>query len=525
MIPCCQVDRVHQHAAGMLVEAHTTTSGATCPLCGMVSSFVHSYYTRTLQDLPISETVMCLKVKVRRFRCRNEHCRRRTFTETLTPLTERYARRTMRLNAALWHIGQVAGGQGGAYLAGRLHMPTTRYTVLRLLRRQALPSYAEPRIVGVDDWAKRRGQSYGTIVVDLERHQVLDLLPERTPDVLAQWLAQRPGIEIVTRDRSGEYALGIQTGAPHARQVADRWHLFRNLSDMTERALQDVLPALRQQSSRSASTNGARRERFPRAQVDLKRQQDSRKRRLRLYQRIQYLKQQGYSQRRITRALDVSRGTVRRYFKATEFPETKPRYVASMIDPYLDYLEQRFTAGCTQASQLWREIRTVGYPGTPSQVSKWAQNRRKQGLAEPAIDISTASAIALPSSKTCLWLLTSDPARLKADERLLLDQLQQVEVLHVLYQLIQRFAVIIREHRADLFDEWLADAAASEIAACVRFAASLKQDYGAVKAGLELPWSNGQTEGQVHRLKLLKRQMYGRAKLDLLRLRMLYART
>ena len=295
---------------------------------------------------------------------------------------------------------------------------------------------------------------------------------------------------------------------------------------MAERALQELQSSLQLQVSSPVATT-VRREKFPRAQSDVKRQSESRQRRLKTYQRIQYLKEQGYGQRQIARALGHSRGLVRRYYNASQFPEAQARYVASILDPYLDFLEERY-AGCTQAPQLWREIRAQGYPGSESRVGKWLQNRRKR-TAAAVVELSDTTSsdqrpIVLSSLSSSKWLLSADPAHLKLEEQVLLRQLLQVPELQLLYQLIQRLKSLIREQRAELLDDWLTDASASGIAACARFAASLQQDYGAVRSALELPWSNGQTEGQVHRLKFLKRQMYGRAKLDLLRLRMLYVR-
>ncbi len=422
----------------------------------------------------------------------------------------KHARRTTRLTNALWHIGQVAGGQGGTRLACHLSMPTTRYTLLRLLRQYPLPVPFVTRVLGVDDWAKRRGQRYGTILVDLERHRVIDLLPDRTPETLTNWLIQQPAIQVVARDRSSEYAAGIHAGAPQAMQVADRWHLLKNLSEMTERALADLWPVLRQSAPTPVGASEKRREKFPRAQSDLNRQQASREKRVQIYTHIQLLKRRGCGQRQIARILGLSRGTVRRYFHATAFPESPARRVPSLIDPYLEFLEQRYAAGTTNAQQLWREIRDQGYPGSSRQVNKWVQTQRhKINMVEDdsqlPMPFSAVTFRVLPTLKTCLWLLIADPKRLTPQEAVLLKRLQLFEVLHRLHHLVQRFAAIIRQRLVDRLDEWLADSAASRIAACVRFANSLKQDYAAVRAAVELPWSNGQTEGQIHRLKLLKR--------------------
>ena len=261
-----------------------------------------------------------------------------------------------RLTHALWHIGQVAGGQAGARLATCLRMPTTRHTLLRLLRQQPVTEGEMLRVIGVDDWAKRRGQTYGTIVVDLERHRVVDLLPNRDAQTVRNWLTGRPSIQIVARDRSLEYTQGITSGAPQAIQVADRWHLLKNLSEAVERTLQDVLPVLLKYTTRQAGSGDRPRANFPRTQAENVKQLRSRQQRLETYSRIQVLKQHGYGIRRIARILGLSRGVVTRAYKADTFPERTVRYVPSQLDPYLDYLEQRIAEGCWNSQQLWREI-------------------------------------------------------------------------------------------------------------------------------------------------------------------------
>ncbi|MEO0564218.1 MAG: ISL3 family transposase [Chloroflexota bacterium] len=210
-----------------------------CPACSTRSRRIHSYYERQLLDLPLGELTVWLRVRVRRFRCLRETCHRRTFAESIPDLTERYARQTKRLSAMIWHVGQMVGGRPGSRLAHQLHMPVSRHCVLRLLRRLHIPKASTVRVLGVDDWAKRRGQTYGTILVDLETHCVVDLLPDREANTVASWLEQHPSVEVVTRDRSTEYANGIAAGAPQAKQVADRCHLLKNLTEMTQRVLRD----------------------------------------------------------------------------------------------------------------------------------------------------------------------------------------------------------------------------------------------------------------------------------------------
>lgn len=291
-------------------------------------------------------------------------------------------------------------------------------TALRVLRRQPVSISFLPTVIGIDDWAKRRGQSYGTIIVDLERHRVIDLLPDREPSTVAAWLREHPSIRIVARDRSAQYAQGIQAGNPQAIQVADRWHLLKNLSEVVERTLRDVLPKLRAQVSQTPQ-KPPKRAVFPRARADTQRKTMTREQRLRRYELVKRLQQRGCSTRQIARISGLSRGTILRYCQADTFPERRSKLRSSMLDPYLPYLEQRVAEGCNNAQQLWRELRTRGYPGSARQVSKWMQQHRqeKSGTRPTALDKpNDSNVIALPSLRTCCYLITADPEHLKPSD-------------------------------------------------------------------------------------------------------------
>jgi transposase len=229
-MPGCDVERITRDDPGFLrIAARGTRPGGRCPDCGRASRAVHSRYRRRPADLPSLGRAVGVELHVRRFYCRNAACARRTFAERLPELLGPRARRTRRLAEAQGRVGVALGGEAGARLLRHLAMATSADTVLRLVRGLPLPEPEPPRVVGVDDWAVRKGRTYGTIVVDLERRRALDLLPDRTAETLADWLRCRPGIEVVARDRSTEYARGIALGAPAATQVADRWHLLANV--------------------------------------------------------------------------------------------------------------------------------------------------------------------------------------------------------------------------------------------------------------------------------------------------------
>src|SRR3712207_5760391 len=251
-MPGCSIERIPRDGPAFLhVAAHGTRPGSRCPDCGHASRAVHSRYRRRPADLPSLGRALKIDLRVRRFYCRNAACARRTFAERLPELLRPHARRTRRLAETQGRVEVALGGEGGARLLQHLSMPASADTVLRLVRGLPLPEQEPPHVVGVDDGALRKGRTYGTILVDLERRRPLDLLPDRSASTFAAstfatWLRQEPQIRLIARDRSTEYARGAAMGAPGAVQVADRWHLLLNARQMLERWLARVHPRLRQ---------------------------------------------------------------------------------------------------------------------------------------------------------------------------------------------------------------------------------------------------------------------------------------
>ena len=543
LVPGCAIDHILVNESSLTIQAHSTAITASCPNCAQLSSSVHTYYTRSPQDLPIAAKIVRLQLKVRRFRCHNSSCAKRTFSERLPDLLQPYAQKTERFITALYHTAQALGGAAAARLLLLLQLPTSATTLLRIIRRLFSQATVTPRVVGVDDWAKRKGTTYGTILVDLERHQVIDLLPDRTAETVEQWLKEHPGIEVVTRDRSTEYARGVTNGAPQAQQVADRWHLLLNLRQMLERLVSQfyqrlkLLPVIKAVSGEEKI--GAKRESFRRTESERAVSQASRAKRLARYQEVQQRKQNGQNIRQIALAMKLTRITVRLYYYAEEFPERNARRpLPSILDPFLPYLEQRLQEGCENASQLWREIQEKGYPGTRRQVSRWVQIHRTKpspssrkdtlttGSTPPVAETTPLNKCAndpLPSTKQLAWLLVLAPEGLSTEEKAVLQRIQQDSEVETVYRLAQQFGNLIRQHQSDQLDLWLEACAQSGVGNLRTFAEGIRRDYEAVSACLKTSYSNGQTEGQVNRLKCLKRQMYGRANLDLLKIRVLYS--
>jgi hypothetical protein len=307
---------------------------------------VHSHYWRTVADQPWGGRPVSIRLQARRFRCMNQACPQRIFVERLPALAPVAARRTPALRAALEQLGFATGARPGARVAAALGMPLSARTLLRLLHAAPCPSRPTPRVLGIDEWAWRRGQHFGTILVDLERGEPVDLLPDRAADSVAAWLRAHPQVEIVSRDRSAVYAEGIARGAPTARQVADRFHLLRSLREALERLLDGQGAARRAAlaSPAAAPTAAAAPPVTPPAPdtAAARETQRRRARRLGRFEEVRGLAAAGASQTAIAAQLGMSHKTVKRYLRATAFPEWAAHGPHRRpLDPYKAYLRER----------------------------------------------------------------------------------------------------------------------------------------------------------------------------------------
>jgi transposase len=517
------VDRLLPAPDRILLLARSHSTSAACPLCGGSSTRAHSFYSRRLADLPWQGRIVELQVRVRRFRCTSLECRRRIFAERLD-IARPKARRTVRLHEIQQQIGFALGGDPGSRLAGRLAMPVSGDTLLRLVRASDTAVSPPPRILGVDDWAWRRGQRYGTIICDLERRRVIDLLPDRTGETLASWLRQHgKSVAVVSRDRAGAYAEGIRSGAPQAMQVADRWHLMVNASEALRRVLDRHSGALRRaarlclpQAVLSVPVKGKQQAATQRERQGAQRREQRQAR----YEEVARLHREGMPIRRIARRLGMARNAVRRWLRAGEAPVYRRAPGSSALDRHLEYVERRWAEGCHNSAQLWRELRDQGFNGGYDIVRRWAIRRR--GLDVASIDRhSPLPSWRVPSSRRAARLLTTPAEGLTRADRQFVDTLTVLAPeIRAAAAAINEFGRILRERDAAAFEAWLT---AARTTALHGFVTGIVSDLAAVRGALSQPWSNGPVEGQINRLKLLKRQAYGRAKFDLLRSRVLHA--
>jgi transposase len=516
---------VHHHLANGVLTLVVTPIGqaAPCPHCQRMSRRVHSRFQRHIDDLPCTGQPLHLILEARRFSCQTGSCPARTFRERVPALVAPRARRSHGLDAALTQLGMALGGAAGARLAGQLGTPTSADTLLRLVRAAAVPARAPVHALGVDDWAWKRGTRYGTLLCDLARHRVVDLLPDRSADAVAAWLVVHPEVTVISRDRSDLYADGATRGAPLAQQVADRFHLLANLGDALERFLQHKRAVIRQVSLPDPDDAPPA---MPLPPWQARAAEDSQRRHAPVvarYAAVIALEAKGADIADIARTTGLSRTTVYRYLRCGCPPGRKqygPR--ATVLDPYKRYLLTRWDEGCHTATRLWREIRAQGYPTSYTTVSRFLAHLRLPVGQRPSVHREHRLARP-PTPRHIALLCLKHPETLTSAQRTLLGQLGVADpTIASAHILVSQFGTMARErHGADL-ESWIAVATSSAIPDLRRFATGLRLDLAAVQAGLTEEWSNGQTEGHINRLKTLKRQMYGRAQFDLLRQRFLY---
>ena len=537
-LEACAVDDT---TAQITLRVRSMQTNVPCPLCTLPARRLHSHYERTLADLPWAAYRVRLQVRVRKWFCGNRHCHRRIFTERLPTVTAPWARRTLRLAQRLVAVGLALGGKAGEHLSHQLDLAVSRTTLLRGLRRLPGPSLPTPTVLGVDDFALRKRQTYGTILVDLERRQPVALLPERTAAPFAQWLQEHPGVEVIARDRSSAYAEGARHGASTAIQVADRFHLLQNLAEVLDQvftthhqALDAVNAALRQQPV--ALPDGTVAVRVPPRTTPKAVQQRAAQRAARrqaLYDEVWTLHHAGWTAPAIARQVGLGQRTIFRYLHTPTCPGQQHRstYGRSLLTPYTDYVLTRWNAGCHTAMHLFRELQPQGYTGSYALVAAYVSRvRQAQGLPPGRRSPGpTRPAVAEPAGppltpRRATWLvLRRETKRTEAEaQQLTRLHTQSAEVAEAI-DLAQDFATLVRQRQPAQLDPWLQRAATSTLEALQRFAVGLRDDYEAVKAGVTLPWSTSPVEGHINRLKMVKRQMFGRAHLDLLSYRFLLA--
>lgn len=520
------VDQITRTKNGLLIEIVATSATSCCPSCSEPSSSIHCHYRRTLRDAPCAGHHVQLGLTVRKFSCRNPYCERKVFAERFPDFVEPWARMTIRHCQQITSIGLATCGKGGTRLARRLGIHTTRQTILR--RIMDLPD-SSPGVIlflGIDDFSFRRGCRFGTILVNLESRRVVDLLADREAETSAAWMRQQLELMVVSRDRGGAYASAAAQGAPQATQCADRFHLLKNLGE----ALEDLL-ARHLSASRKRQIEVALEEQAP-AWRETRQAGDSRKAeegpsayqqdRLARYQQMIQLHEQGMTQGAIAQQIGISLNTVRRWL-VSGCPETARGPYVSRLDPYLPYIFQRWAQGCHNIAQIFRELGAQGYRGTYAGVHDNIVRRLQFGGRKTPAEFSPKTPL-LPTSRQAIFLFLRPPEELRTQEQETVTRLRQMHLeVDLAYDLVQQFAQMLRERTGELLEPWLAQVQSSNLPELQSFAAGVEKDKEAVRAGLTWWINNGVVEGHVTKLKLIKRQGYGRAGFPLLRKRVLHA--
>jgi transposase len=527
------ITSVHPSASELVIGVACQAASMPCPECHQSSVRIHGHYQRTVADLPCAGRNVILALTVRKFVCSTPSCPRRIFTERLPGLVESYGRMTPRLIALVQAFGLAAGGQMGTRQADRTGIATTPSTLLRHLMQLPAPLTRAVRVLGVDDFAWKKRFTYGTILVDLERRKIIDVLLDRESATVETWLKEHPGVDIVSRDRGKEFAKAATLGAPQAQQVVDRFHLVRNLAEVLQKILAHCRAEIRQEDAdqllpqkaaeepaRPLPTPATWQQRTPpHIEVAHQARQASRDDRFR---QMTALRAHGLTQAAIAKRMGMSEKAVRTWLKRGVAPTWKRQFRRrSVFDPYAAYVLQRWQEGIHEAKHLYEEIRAQGFPGNIRIVQRFVQALRDDS---EKITLAPATAAERFSSNTATWLFIRDPKQLTTEKQAELELIcQRSETARKTYALTQQFMTMLRLRRGQEFETWLSAVEASHIAELGRFAHSLCQDKDAVIAGLTLSYSNGPVEAQVQKLKLVKRSMFGRAKLPLLRQRLLNA--
>jgi transposase len=514
-----RVERIEPAGAGVVIEARPAAAGAACPACGAWSSRVHSGYVRRLGDGPLGGRPVVIRLAVRRFFCGNPACATVTFAEQVDGLSARYLRRSLPLLGLLGQIGLALAGRAGARLAAVLGVAVHRTTLLRLVAALPEPAIsAAPEILGVDDFALKRGHVYGTVLVDVATGEAIDLLADRQAGTLASWLKAHPGAQVICRDRAGAYAEGARDGAPEAIQVADRWHLWHNLAEHAEKTVVAHRACLTQPDNHHGGAGAVAAGPGPAqprpaacpdgplpAEPDGLRDVCGRERRLvaRTRERhaaVHELLAVGQSLSAISRALGLARGTVLRFARAATADEllVKATSRENSLDPFKPYLNQRWNEGITDATVLHAELHARGWRGSARTVRRYVRPFRQHAAAPPPAPV-------VPKARQITRWLLSRPEHLQPDER---DQLAAILArcphLDALASHVRGFAEMMTSRTGEQhLEDWLTAVEADDQPHLHSFAAGIRTDQQAVTNGLTLPHSSGKVEGNVNKVKML----------------------
>jgi transposase len=489
------IDDVEDAGDVICVRARTRDGAVACPGCGAETARVHEYRERTAADVPVGGRRVLVRVRVRRMRCPALDCKVQTFREQVPGVLDRYQRRVSRLTAQLSSVARELAGRASARLLPAMGILVSRHTALRVLLKIPLPGVTVPRVLGIDDFALRRGLVYATVLIDAETGRRVDVVPGRTTDAAEKWLRDHPGAEIVCRDGSGAYSEAVRQALPSAVQVSDRWHLWHGLGE-----------AVRKETAAHSAcwAKGIPLQEGKRAATTLER-----------WQQVYDLRARNVGLLDCARRLGLSLNTVKRYDRASE-PERLqrvPKYRPTLVDPYRDYLrKRRAEEPGIPVQHLLREIRERGYQGSSNLLVRYI-NQGRLDSDRPHL-----------SPRRATRILLTRPDRLTPGQQETLGGLEGAcPEMTALARLIRSFATLLAPDPGNdaRLRQWITGARDADLPHVHSFTRGLDLDIQAATAAVTLPHHNGRTEGVNTKTKMIKRQMYGRAGFTLLRHRIL----
>jgi transposase len=447
----------------VIVEVLSEQGRGRCPLCGEESDAVHSRYVRKLNDVPCGGQAVRLHLSVRKFFCQHQQCQRKIFTERLPDFVEPWSQMTLRLIKTLQAIGLASSGSLGARLAARLGIATSWTTILRRILALAPPEAGAVTALGIDDFSFQRGRTFGTILVDLNAHQVIDLLPERTVESAPSWMQSHPEIEYVSRDRGQDYAQAVRDGAPQATAVADRFHVYKNLVEAIEPVVARCYRESRKDLPKPSSPKLPSVKEW-RAARDPAHEQQHQSRLAANQERFDSMmewQKLGIPQDEVARRLGVTVRTVQNWNKHGSCPGSRRRRKRrSLFDPYAAYVLNRWKQGCRKGSVLYREMKGKGYRGTERQVYRFLKTLKQEPVELPALPVLSRVSI-----REAVWLIARPFDELETGERADLAELCQSSAgLATLHSLVQAFGQIVRKREGHRLDDWMKQVAQSTIA-------------------------------------------------------------
>lgn len=497
------IDRQH-----VVIYLRSAAQNAICPSCARASARIHSRYWRHAADVPLSGNAVRIRVQSRRFFCDEAECDQQIFCERFPGVLEPYARLTDRAKQVLLELTHASNAEQAARVGRLIGLERSGASLITLQRRESFQCES-PDAIGIDEFAWRRGSKYGTLIVDLQRHMPIDLLPTDRVEEVSHWFERHPPVSVVSRDRDEVFAKAARETVPDALQVADRFHLVKNVLDAFRQFL------LSRRWKTAAREDGGKDDECSSPDVDhAEDRRTSTPRKRMAWEQVHTFAKQGLTISAIARSSGMNRRTVRKYLKATEPPVFRVSVGRpSKADPYVDYLLQRWKEGERNSAKLYEEICERGYEGAPGTlrhiVARWRTGepgQKKQPDPPPPVKLAIR------------WR-----RKLEEGQAAELDAFLSLNPeLDAAYRLKESFREAMAAKNVAQLDRWIAWAASSGIACFQSLAKGMRRDYGAVSASFTSAWSNGQCEGQITRVKLIKRMGYGRAKPDLLRARVLH---